>query len=295
MLIPIAHEWFDRRPSVDPMRYLGLRLTEDAAQRAGATQTQARAEFTAVALSITQAAEIARATDTRQRAQAAGTATQAAAAVNATGTAAAGAYQATHAIDEKQAAQNTATLWAGWGALVSFLVIIALGYGAYSLFGVWVDRRRAETTAILNASARAVPVNGGGYLVCEDGEYRYIPVNVPVNVPVNLPAQLAQLPPAPVNQGGVPTQSTVAIYTEEVLRAAIARCGGDADYIPSNDSIKVTSHRWTEATNALEKRGLITPKTTGVKTRISAGLKLSALLSLVLAGELETAPNEQAE
>ena len=35
MLIPIAREWFDRRPAVDPMRYLALRLTEDAAYGSG--------------------------------------------------------------------------------------------------------------------------------------------------------------------------------------------------------------------------------------------------------------------
>jgi len=35
MLIPIAREWFDRRPSVDPMRFLALRLTEDAAYGSG--------------------------------------------------------------------------------------------------------------------------------------------------------------------------------------------------------------------------------------------------------------------
>jgi hypothetical protein len=35
MLIPIARDWFDRRPAVDPMRYLALRLTEDAAYGSG--------------------------------------------------------------------------------------------------------------------------------------------------------------------------------------------------------------------------------------------------------------------
>jgi mycofactocin system glycosyltransferase len=35
MLVPIAREWFTRRPAVDPMRYLALRLTEDAAYGSG--------------------------------------------------------------------------------------------------------------------------------------------------------------------------------------------------------------------------------------------------------------------
>jgi len=35
MLMPIAREWFDRRPALDPMRYLVLRLTEDAAYGSG--------------------------------------------------------------------------------------------------------------------------------------------------------------------------------------------------------------------------------------------------------------------
>ena len=35
MLIPIAHEWLTRRPAVDPMRYLALRLTEDAVYGSG--------------------------------------------------------------------------------------------------------------------------------------------------------------------------------------------------------------------------------------------------------------------
>jgi mycofactocin system glycosyltransferase len=35
MLIPIAREWFDRRPAVDPIRYLALRLIEDASYGSG--------------------------------------------------------------------------------------------------------------------------------------------------------------------------------------------------------------------------------------------------------------------
>jgi mycofactocin system glycosyltransferase len=35
MLVPIAREWFTRRPAVDPMRYLALRLSEDAAYGSG--------------------------------------------------------------------------------------------------------------------------------------------------------------------------------------------------------------------------------------------------------------------
>jgi mycofactocin system glycosyltransferase len=35
MLIPIAREWFTQRPAVDPVRYLALRLTEDAAYGSG--------------------------------------------------------------------------------------------------------------------------------------------------------------------------------------------------------------------------------------------------------------------
>jgi mycofactocin system glycosyltransferase len=35
MLIPIAREWFTRRPAVDPMRFLALRLTEDASYGSG--------------------------------------------------------------------------------------------------------------------------------------------------------------------------------------------------------------------------------------------------------------------
>jgi hypothetical protein len=35
MLIPVAHEWFTRRPRLDPVRYLALRLSEDAAYGSG--------------------------------------------------------------------------------------------------------------------------------------------------------------------------------------------------------------------------------------------------------------------
>ena len=35
MLIPIAREWFTRRPAVDPMRFLALRLIEDASYGSG--------------------------------------------------------------------------------------------------------------------------------------------------------------------------------------------------------------------------------------------------------------------
>jgi cellulose synthase/poly-beta-1,6-N-acetylglucosamine synthase-like glycosyltransferase len=35
MLIPIAREWFTQRPAIDPVRYLALRLTEDAAYGSG--------------------------------------------------------------------------------------------------------------------------------------------------------------------------------------------------------------------------------------------------------------------
>jgi mycofactocin system glycosyltransferase len=35
MLIPIAREWFTQRPAVDPVRYLALQLTEDAAYGSG--------------------------------------------------------------------------------------------------------------------------------------------------------------------------------------------------------------------------------------------------------------------
>ncbi|MCX6483171.1 MAG: mycofactocin biosynthesis glycosyltransferase MftF [Mycobacterium sp.] len=42
MLIPIAREWFTRRPAVDPIRYLALRLIEDASYGSGVITSAVR-------------------------------------------------------------------------------------------------------------------------------------------------------------------------------------------------------------------------------------------------------------
>jgi hypothetical protein len=35
MLVPLAREWFIRRPQLDPVRYVALRLVEDVAYGSG--------------------------------------------------------------------------------------------------------------------------------------------------------------------------------------------------------------------------------------------------------------------
>lgn len=37
MIAPLVHEWLTRRPAVDPVRYIALRMAADAAYGAGVT------------------------------------------------------------------------------------------------------------------------------------------------------------------------------------------------------------------------------------------------------------------
>lgn len=52
MLVPIAQEWFTRRPTVDPPRYLALRLIEDAAYGSGVIASAIRSRRPGVLLPL---------------------------------------------------------------------------------------------------------------------------------------------------------------------------------------------------------------------------------------------------